>query len=83
MSDFKEEYKNEAEKIRELIATEIELDILRVFLKSYKFPTEKELLHIDFLKDYGDWITKEGNAQQLSSLLRLTASSLDSAFKED
>ena len=79
MSDFKEE----AEKIRELIATEVELDLLKVFFKSYKFPEEKELLHIDFLKDYNDWIKEKNNAQQLSNLLRKVADSIENAYKEE
>lgn len=83
MSDFKEEYKDEAEKIKELIAAEVELDLLRVFFKSYKFPEEKELLHIDFLKDYGGWISKEGNAQKLISILRTLANSVEQTFVEN
>ena len=83
MSDFKEQYKEEAEKLKELIASEVELDLVRVFFKSYKFPEEKELLHIDFLKDYGDWIIEEGNAQKLISILRALANSVEKTFVED
>ena len=83
MSNFKEEYKKEAEKLKELLASEVELNLLRVFFKSYKFPEEKELLHIDFLKDYGDWISGEGNAKKLISLLRAAANSIEKAFEEN
>ena len=79
MSDFKEE----VEKLRKLKATEVELDLLRIFFKSYKFPEEKELLHIDFLKDYGAWINGEGNAKKLISLLRAVADSIEKAYKEN
>ena len=83
MSNFKEEYKKEAEKLKELLASEVELDLLRVFFKKYKFPKEEELLHIDFLKDYGAWITQDGNALQLSRSLRKLADTIDCVFKEN
>ena len=79
MSDFEKE----AAKLKALIASEKELAILRVYHRSYKYPTEQELLHVDFEKDFTEWINEGGNPKKLVSLLRGTAQSIENTYEEN
>ena len=73
MNDFEKE----AAKIAEEISKEKQFDLIKVYFRCYNFPEEKELLHVELLTDFENFIKDPKKKADFISLLKATIKSLE------